>query len=148
MNRIKIFLSFLTFLIFFGCSIPTDFYIQNLTNDIKTIRIKYNIKLVNDFNNDSSETHRFYYKNGIINPKDFKGNKKGELKVLEKSIESDSIIVLKLFPKSTTRIVKTQNYRWLNWLIENIEIDNEKIEIKKIASKSKRIKKDYLYLIE
>ena len=148
MNRIKIFLSFLTFLIFFGCSIPTDFYIQNFTNDFKIIKIKYNIKLVNEFNNDSSETLRFYYKNEIINPKDFKDNKKGELKVLEKSIKSDSIIVLKLFPKSTTRIVKTLNYRWLHWLIESIEIDNEKIEIKKIASKSKRIKKDYLYQIK
>ena len=137
---------FVIIILTYGCSIPTDFYIQNLTNKIKTIKIKYNFSLTENLKLNSNETYSFHYIDGVVNPKYF--NKKIKIESLKKSIVSDAVIEIQLRPKSTTRIAKTQNYRWLNWVIKNIEIDNEKIDIKEIGSESKRIKNDYLFLIK
>jgi len=128
-NRVSILLFFLSLFLFQGCSIRTDFYIQNFTNDTKLITINYNYIV---------EPH-FEYSKGILNPKVFNNSDDSEFKTINPSQIKDFTLELKLSPITTTRIAKSVNYRWLNSDINYIIIDNEKIDVKNLAENSERI---------
>ena len=146
LSHFKILFGFLFLFIIFGCSIPTDFYIQNLTNESKFIIIKYQGNIKSRLENDYYGAFSFNYKNGIASPKDFKKNK--NLSTLNKTVINDYQIEVVLPPSSTTRIEKTHNYGWKTWSIDNIKIDDKEIKIKDIESQSIKDKSDYIYKIE
>lgn len=129
-----------------GCSVLTDFYIQNLSNESKHIIIKYKFNIKSQLENDSSGEFSFNYKNGIASPKEFRNNK--NLPSLNKTVINDYQIEVVLPPSSTTRVEKTLNYRWRSWSIDNIKIGNKEIKIEDIESKSIKDKSDYIYKIE
>lgn len=131
--------------IFSGCSIPTDFYIQNLTGTQKVLKINYKKGSSKRFSEDSYGVFSFNYENDIVNPKFFKKNRKN-LKSLEKKTDSTSATII-IEAHSTVRIEKTHNFYW-SWNIENIEIDGEKYTIKDLKNKSESIKDDYIFKIE
>lgn len=145
-EKYKILLGFVFLFTIYGCSIPTDFYIQNHTKESKIITIKYQGNIKNQIENDSYGTFSFNYKNGIVNPKEFKRNK--NLLPLNKTIIGDYKIEIVLPASSTTRIEKTHNFGWSNWSIDNIKIDDQEVNIKDIQAKSIKIKDDYVYKIE
>ncbi|AKP70615.1 hypothetical protein CG09_0337 [Riemerella anatipestifer] len=66
-----------------GCSIRTDFFIQNLTNVNQIIRIKYLYNISNEIQEDNFEKFSFDYENEIIEPSNF--NKSTNLKSLKKN---------------------------------------------------------------
>lgn len=131
--------------IFSGCSIPTDFYIQNLSNTKKTIKINYNKKAFKRFSEDLYGTLSFNYENDIVQPRFFKKSK--NLKNLEKIKVDSSSITMEIAAHSTVRIEKTHNYYW-TWNIDTIEIDDLKYSVKEIKEKSVSIKNDYIFRIE
>ncbi|MGN7866308.1 hypothetical protein [Chryseobacterium sp. 22458] len=131
--------------IFSGCSIPTDFYIQNLTGTQKVLKINYKKGSSKRFSEDPYGVFSFNYENDIVNPKFFKKNRKN-LKSLEKKTDSTSATII-IEAHSTVRIEKTHNFYW-SWNIENIEIDGEKYNSKDLEEKSERIKDDYIFKIE
>lgn len=65
-----------------GCSIRTDFFIQNLTNVNQIIRTKYLHNISNKIQGDSFGKFSFDYENGIIEPSNF--NKSTDLKSIKK----------------------------------------------------------------
>lgn len=143
MNNLSKTVLLMFFLIFFECTIPTDFYIQNHTNEIKTIKIKYK----SNFSNKLKEPIYFEQIDELIKPKNFKKSKeKNNIKV--KVINFDeSLLGFELQPTSTIRIVKSKNFIWLNKLIDYVFIDEEKIEMLEIKISSEKIKNDYVYKI-
>lgn len=145
MNRCIILILGIAFVfIFSGCSIPTDFYIQNLSNTKKTVKVNYKKGVLKRFSEDLYGTFSFNYENDIVQPKFFKKSK--NLKTLEKKVDSSSITV-EIAAHSTVRIEKTHNYYW-SWNIETIEIDDLKYSIKELEKKSENIKNDYVFRIE
>ncbi|MGX5682968.1 hypothetical protein ACWKWW_00275 [Chryseobacterium cucumeris] len=131
-------------IVFLGCSIPTDFYIQNLTETKKIVKVSYRNRNITQLSEDSFGTYSFNYENAIVNPKTFKKNK--NLKSLEKKVDS-SAMTIEIPPHSTVRIEKTHNYMW-DWNILGVEIDNQKYNIGEIKDKSEKIKDDYIFKIE
>lgn len=145
MNAIfKGILSAVFVLVLWGCSIPTDFYIQNLTETKKTVKVHYTKRTLAELAEDSFGTFSFNYENEIVNPSVFKKNK--NLKSLEKKVDSSGITI-EIAPHSTVRIEKTHNYMW-DWNILGVEIDNQKYNIGEIKDKSEKIKDDYIFRIE
>lgn len=145
MNRCIILILGIAFVfIFSGCSIPTDFYIQNLSNTKKTVKVNYKKGVLKRFSEDLYGTFSFNYENDIVQPKFFKKSK--NLKTLEKKVDSSSITV-EIAAHSTVRIEKTHNYYW-SWNIETIEIDDLKYSIKELEKKSENSKNDYVFRIE
>lgn len=142
----KILFGFFFLFSLLGCSILTDFYIQNITNESKLIIIKYKFNIKSQLENDSSGQFSFNYKNGTASPKEFRNNK--NLPELNKTVINDYQIEVVLPPSSTTRVEKTFNYRWRNWSIDYIKIDNKEIKIEDIESHSIKDKTDYIYKIE
>lgn len=142
----KILFGFFLLFSLLGCSVLTDFYIQNLTNENKIIIIKYKFNIKSRLENDPYGEFSFNYKNGIASPKEFRKNK--NLLSLNKTIIDDYQIEVVLPPSSTTRVEKTINYHWRNWSIDNIKIDNKEIKIKDIESQSFKEKSDYIYKIQ
>lgn len=142
----KILFGFFLLFSLLGCSVLTDFYIQNLTNENKIIIIKYKFNIKSRLENDHYGEFSFNYKNGIASPKEFRKNK--NLLSLNKTIIDDYQIEVVLPPSSTTRVEKTINYHWRNWSIDNIKIDNKEIKIKDIESQSFKEKSDYIYKIQ
>lgn len=130
--------------IFYGCTIPTDFYIHNLTNEIKTIRIKYHERLSEEHHNNIV----YNYVEGVITPREFDKFEDNQLKLIDKNELGDSFVEINLQPTSTTRIANSINYLWLNKYIESIEIENEVVDKHALQSKSQKIKTHYVYLIE
>ncbi|WP_052910837.1 hypothetical protein [Riemerella anatipestifer] len=128
-----------------GCSIRTDFFIQNLTNVNQIIRIKYLYNISNEIQEDNFEKFSFDYENEIIEPSNF--NKSTNLKSLKKIEVKDSVIIIDIPKHSTVRIDKTHNFRWTS-LIDFIEIKGKKHNIKDIEIKSIKFKDDYVYKIE
>ncbi|WP_241330918.1 hypothetical protein [Chryseobacterium arthrosphaerae] len=148
MNSIKrtwIILGIFFVFIFSGCSIPTDFYIQNLTGTPKVLKINYKKGAFDRFSEDSYGTFSFNYENDIVNPKFFKKNRKN-LKSLEKKADSSGTTIT-IEAYSTVRIEKTHNFYW-SWNIENIEIDGKRYNSKDLEEKSEKIKDDYIFKIE
>lgn len=132
-------------LVFLGCSKTTDFYIQNLTQSKKHIKINYNYIITSDVNRDSYGDFSFNYKNGIVMPKVFKADK--NVKPLENiKIDSTSITLI-VEPQSTVRISKTYNYLW-QWNISTIEIDDKSYDINELKNGAEKVKDDYVYQIK
>ncbi|MEF9480515.1 hypothetical protein OWR28_25060 [Chryseobacterium sp. 1B4] len=70
MNAIfKGILSVVFALVFWGCSIPTDFYLQNLTETKKIVKINYKKRMVKELSEGSYGTPGFNYENDIVQPK-------------------------------------------------------------------------------
>jgi hypothetical protein len=145
MNAIfKSILSVVFVLVFWGCSIPTDFYLQNLTETKKTVKINYKKRMVKELSEGFYGTLSFNYENDIVQPKFFRKNK--NLKSLEKKIDSSGA-TLEINPHSTVRIEKAHNFMW-KWYIVDVEIDGQKYSIDEIIKKSESIKDDYIFKIE
>lgn len=125
-----------------GCSVETSIYVQNLTNEMKVVNIKYKDKVY--------EIKRPYrelkYVDEIVLAKFFKYKNEDKLKVLETSV-SDSMIVIILPPKSTSRIEQTSNYRWYSE-IEYVEFDNYRYCVEELKQKLGSIKTSSLLKIE
>lgn len=125
-----------------GCSIETSIYVQNCTNETRVVTIKYKRKV--------DQIKRPYrelkYVDEIMLPKFFKYNNEDKLKVLETTV-SDSMIVINLPPKSTSRIEQTSNYGW-NSTIEYVGIDNHKYSVEELNQKLGSIKTGNLLKIE
>ncbi|MDR4954693.1 hypothetical protein REB14_21140 [Chryseobacterium sp. ES2] len=141
---IKGVLSVVFVLVFWGCSIPTDFYIQNLTETKKTVKINYKKRMVKELSEGSYGAFSFNYENDIVQPKFFRKTK--NLKSLEKKMDSSGVM-LEINPHSTVRIEKTHNFMW-KWYIVDVEIDGQKYSIDEIAKKSENVKDDYIFKIE
>lgn len=86
------------------------------------------------------------YVDGIVLPKFFKYKNEDKLKVLETTV-SDSMIVINLPPKSTSRIEETSNYRWYSE-IEYIEFDNYRYSVEELKQKLGSVKIGGLLKIE
>ncbi len=146
MQQFKIFLGFTFLFLLSGCSIPTEFFIQNLTSAKYIIKINYKNKISNDLNNDDYGRLGFNYASGVLKPGYFKRNKKN-IKSLEKTVINDKIIMIEVPANSTTRIERTHNFDWY-WTIESIEIDNEEYSMEELGKKSEKIGDNYIYKIE
>lgn len=145
LKKFKFFYGVIFILVLLGCSIQTDFYIQNLTQTGKIVKINYGRKIINSLNNDSYGNFSFNYQDGIVKPGAFKKNK--DLRSLEKINVNDSVITIEIPPHSTVRIEKTHNYYWMK-SIGSIEIDGQKLSVKEVREKSDEFKDDYIYKIE
>lgn len=146
MQQFKIFFGFTFLLLLFGCSIPTEFFIQNLTSSKHIIKINYKKKISNDLINDDYGRLSFNYENGILKPGYFNRNK-NNLKSLEKTVINDTIIMIEVPANSTTRIEKTHNYSW-HWTIKSVEIDNQEYSMKELGKKAEKKRDNYIYKIE
>ncbi|EAQ42498.1 hypothetical protein [Polaribacter sp. MED152] len=131
---------------FFSCSIPTNFYIQNLTNKTQKIKIYHGLKSGSNLDDVLLNSFTLYYRNEIVNPKKFK-EIQNDL-TLNFTQPTDSTLVVYLKPKSTTQIVKTNNYRWVNWFIKSVTIADKNINVSQLRAASKKMKHDYVYIIE
>lgn len=144
----KFLTSFIAFIFLFtlsGCSIPTDFYLQNLTGTKKIIKINYSGNIVNSLEKDTYGRFSFNYIDDVVNPRLFKREK--NIKSLGKiKIDSTSITV-EMGPESTMRVEKAHNYHW-NWRIASIEIDDKVYTIKELNENSDKIKNDYIFKIK
>ncbi|KPE52412.1 hypothetical protein [Chryseobacterium indologenes] len=145
LKKFKILYGVIFIVILLGCSIPTDFYIQNLTQTSKVVKINYGRKITNALNNDGYGNFSFNYQEDIVKPKAFKKNK--DLRSLKKISVNDSLITIEIPPHSTVRIEKAHNYSWTRD-IRSIEIDGRKITIQDLQEKSEEIKDDYIYKIQ
>ncbi|WP_050021305.1 hypothetical protein [Chryseobacterium sp. P1-3] len=70
----KFLTSFIAFIFLFtlsGCSIPTDFYLQNLTGTKKIIKINYLGNIVNSLEKDTYGRFSFNYIDDVVNPRLF-----------------------------------------------------------------------------
>ncbi|KQS91745.1 hypothetical protein [Chryseobacterium sp. Leaf394] len=145
MKQIKIFIGFISLFLLFGCSVSTEFFIQNLTSSKQIIKINFREKIPNYPEQDTYGWLGFNYINEIVKPEYFIKNK--NLKSLKKTFVKDSAISVELPAFSTTRIVKSKNYNWQSRL-QSIEIQNQKYTIKDLEKRAKKIKYDYIYQIE
>lgn len=145
MKQIKIFLGFISLFLLFGCSVSTEFFIQNRTSLKQIIKINFKEKISNYLKQDTYGWLGFNYANGIVKPTYFIKNK--NLQSLEKIFVNDSTISIELPAFSTARIVKSKNYNWQSRL-ESIEIQNQKYTIKNLEKKAEKVKYDYIYHIE
>ena len=140
--KIKFLFSLSMLFLLCGCSIQTNIYVQNLTNQTKPVTIKYKCKseIWIRFN------HEMKYIDRIEPVKFFKRKNEEKLLVLEHKVY-DSMVVVNLPPKSTTRIVETSNYRWYS-NIEYVEIDSHRYTIYEFKEKLAEAKRDWLFKIE
>ncbi len=145
MKQIKILLGGTALLLLSGCSVSTEFFIQNLTSLRQTVTLNYKENMSSDLTKDSYGRQGLNYEDGIVNPRYFIKNK--NLKSLEKIVVNDSVIRVELPAHSTTRIGKSQNYNWQS-RIKSMEIQNQKYTIQDLEKKAEKIKYDYIYRIE
>lgn len=145
MKLTKLLIGFFALLILFGCSVSTEFFIQNLTTSQQIVKIKYKEKISKYLIQDFYKMQAFEYKNGIVNPKNF--NKNNNAQSLEIMLVNDSTLMVELPANSTARIAKSMNYQWKSKL-ENVEIQNQKYSIKDLEKKSQKVKYDYIYQIK
>ena len=145
-RKFNLFLLATLLLTFYNCTIATDFYIQNSTKTSQKIEITHSLKSSSELKDVVLKSFSLRAASGIQNPKIFKQNKA----VLKLSFTetSDSTFVFYAKPNTTIQIAKSSNYRWANYLIKHITINNESLSISKLKSKSERIKHDYIYKID
>lgn len=124
-----------------SCSIPTDLFIQNYTNEDILLKIYYNERIEFSENKDLI----FLFDSVIVKPKRFL--KKDNLQSLKVNKESEYILTIEIPKKSTSRIEATSNYRYMD-KIEWIEFNKTKLTIDEFMSLTKRQKSHYVYLIE
>lgn len=144
MYKLRVLLCFLSLFLFCGCSIRTDLYIQNLTENNLKITIKYKNSIIDRIDENYELTFNFV--NGVVPPKSFEDEI--NLQSLDKTIINDSTIVVELPKLSTVRIEKSTNNMWLHYSIDYIEIKEKQIFAEEIKSKSVKIKSDYVYKIK
>jgi hypothetical protein len=128
----------------FGCSIHTDVYVQNLSNENKTIIIKYKTNISDPDKERYFGRLNFQYAEGLYNRKKFKDNNE-TLQSVEKTV-SDSSIQLILPARSTVRIDKSVNYN-CSWHIDYLEIENRKITLEEFQKNTEYQKFAVLYNI-
>lgn len=126
-----------------GCSWITDFYIQNLTDSKKIIKINYSYPISKAMDN-GADSFAFNYESGILSPRSFYKIKNP--KSLEKIEVKDSSIVLELYPNSTTKIYKSHNGSW-RYRIKSVEINGIIFYPSELINKNRYISKDYVYKI-
>lgn len=126
-----------------GCSWITDFYIQNLTDSKKIIKINYSYPISKAIYNEA-DSFAFNYEHGILSSRAF--YKVKNPKSLEKVEVKDSSIVLELYPNSTTKIYKSHNGSW-RYRIKSVEINGTIFYPSELINKSRYISKDYVYKI-
>lgn len=127
-----------------GCSWITDFYIQNLTDSKKIIKINYRYSISKAIANES-DSFAFHYENGIWSPRSFYKIKNP--KSLEKIEVKDSSVVLELYPNSTTKMYTSHNGSW-RYRIKSVEINGTIFYPSELINKSRYISKSYVYTIE
>ncbi|WP_330745855.1 hypothetical protein [Chryseobacterium sp. CP-77] len=126
-----------------GCSWITDFYIQNLTDSKKIIKINYSYPISKAIDNEA-DSFAFNYESGILSPRSFYKIKNP--KSLEKIEVKDSSIVLELYPNSTTKIYTSHNGSW-RYRIKSVEINGTIFYPSELINKSRYISKSYVYKI-
>lgn len=142
LSTIKLFCTLSVLFLLCGCSIQTNIYVQNLTDEMKVVSIKYKRR----FAEIKRPYHELKYIDRIEPVKFFKPKNENKLKVLEQKV-NDSMIVLNLPPRSTSRIEQTSNYNWHS-TIEYVEIDDHKYSIEELDQKLGSVKNEDLLKIE
>lgn len=144
LKKMKTTMCFLLLFLLFGCSIRTDFFIQNLSNESKVITIKYKVNLSDPQRELYVRNLNFQYAEGLYSARKFKDDV--ALQLLEKKV-SDSLIVFVVPAKSTVRIDKSHNYSW-SGIIDYVEIENIKVTLDNFRKNTEYQKGVVLYSIK
>nr|WP_314493757.1 hypothetical protein [uncultured Chryseobacterium sp.] len=144
LKNIRPILCLLLLLSFYGCSVPTYLYIQNLSNENKVITVTFNTEL-SDSSVLSLNKLDVRYVEGTFNAKKFKPRKISNLNSPDKKIR-DSSMVVTLPARSTAMIIRSNNYHWLS-LINSVEVDHVKISMNELRNQSEHIRFGYIYSI-
>lgn len=145
LKKIKTGICFLLLFLLLGCSIRTDFYIQNLSNKDKTVIIKYKTSLSDSKEKFYVRNLNFHYAEGLYTPKKFREDNKG-LNLLEKKV-GDSSAQFIVPARSTVRIDRSHNYSW-SWIIDYVEIENTKVTQDDFRKNTEHKKYAVLYNIQ
>lgn len=143
-NRRRFF-CFLLLLSFYGCSVPTYLYIQNLSNENKVVTVTFNSKLSDSSQSLFINKLNIRYMEGTFNARKFKTRKIKKLNSLNKEIR-DSSVVVTLPARSTTMLIRSNNYNWIS-LINSVEVDYAKISMNELRNQSEHIRFGYIYSI-
>lgn len=131
MKKFRLFLLIIPLLFLSGCSIGTDFYIQNLKSEDQYIIIKYKVPIKNwpDY-----RTIKFQYINELKTPKEFD---KIENKNVVDVKQIDDYTVEFIIPKqATVRIERTSNTYYYEYL-KSFQLNGKNILFDEIISQSK-----------
>lgn len=137
--KLKYILFFLLFILV-GCTIPTNFYIQNLTNRSISLKVTFQ-KPYKEFTPEKGIN--FYSVDGLKISKNLSKHKKVTKLDFEKI--DDKTFVINLPPLSTTQIESTRNF---NYNIDKIEFENKKRDLGDLTVNSTRKKGNYIYQIK
>jgi len=129
------------FIFLSGCSVRTDLFVQNYTNEDIMFKIVYNQAI--DFLRYKDYTFRF--ENGIVDPKSFLKSK--SLKVIEFQKSNDSTLLVKIPKNSTARIEATSNMLYVR-NISVVEFADKKISMKNLYESLVGKNTDKIYKIE
>lgn len=138
--KIQFFIATIFLLMLNSCTIPTGFYMQNLTNRSISLKILFQ-KPPKEYI--IGQETNFYSIPEISSSKDLK-NKKNATK-LEFSKIDDKTFQIILPPNSTTEIEKTKNF---NYNIDLIEFDGKKRNLGELIVNSMSKKDNYIYQIK
>lgn len=125
-----------------SCSIPTHFFIQNLTQKNCELIIVYN-KSINKLS--QSGSYRIKWLNGIVTPKVF--NKSIETTDIELTQINDSTLVLNIPKESTIKVAQSYNMYFTKY-IKQIEINERILSIDDLINQSHRKNGMFTYHIE
>ena len=139
-SSLKLLLLFM-FIFLSGCSVRTDLFVQNYTNEDIMFKIVYNQAI--DFLRYKDYTFRF--ENGIVDPKSFLKSK--SLKVIEFQKSNDSTLLVKIPKNSTARIEATSNMLYVR-NISVVEFADKKISMKNLYESLVGKNTDKIYKIE
>ncbi len=131
MKNFRLLLLIIPLLFLCGCSIRTDFYIQNLKNENQHILIKYKIPIKNwsDF-----RTIKFQYVNELKTPKEF--DKIENRNIIDVKQIDDYTIEFFVPKQATVKIERTNNTTYYNY-IESFQLNGKDILFDEIVSQSK-----------
>lgn len=130
---------------FYGCSVPTYLYIQNLSNENKVVTVTFNTELSDSSQFLFVDKLNLRYLEGPFNAKKFKPRKIKNLNSLNKEIR-DSSVVVTLPAQSTAMLIRSNNYNWIS-LINSVEVDHVKISMNELRNQSEHIRFGYIYRI-
>ncbi|MFC6267208.1 hypothetical protein [Frigoriflavimonas asaccharolytica] len=137
--KIRIILLAISLLSLMGCTIPTGFRLQNLTDRIIPLKITFQ-KPYKEFI--SGEGIEFYSSNEITIAKNLR-NRRNSVKLDFIKIDEKNFII-NLPPKSTTEIEKTKNF---NYNIDKIEIEGKQRNLGELIANSNMKRDNYIYRI-
>ena len=141
-SKIILFFGLWTLFLLFGCGIETNIYMQNLTNETKMVTIKY----IRQISRIKSSHYQLKYIDSLEPVKFFNYKNEKKLKVLEQKVY-DSMIVITLPARSTSRIEQGSNYNWHS-TIDYVEIDNYRYSVEELQAKLGSVKKGFFLKIE